>query len=232
MAAPRSRSPSLGRSLAVSGALHGAALVALLVLGAGGAAVQAPVYRVELIAAPRGERAIGVVGATATSQQATPKVTPPPPEERPVLTERSPRRTPTRATPSPAAQSTRAPQQATRAGGGPEGGTGTDVANVSTGGIAFPYPEYLNNIVRQVQLRFKPRAAGNLVAEVVFLIRRDGSVHEMQVQRRSGSLPFDLEAQGAVESAAAARAFGPLPRGWGDDVLRVIFTFEPGLIQR
>jgi periplasmic protein TonB len=231
----RPQGKTLGRSLGVSAVLHGSALAALLLFGAGEQRVQAPVYRVELIAAPRGERAIGVVDAAPKAAEApTPRVTTPPPSEQPVASKDRPvpRRTPTRATPDPAAKSTRTPQDAPKAGGGPVGGTGTDVANVRTDGIAFPFPQYLNNVVRQIQLRFNPRAPGNLVAEVVFLIRRDGSVHEVQLQRRSGNFTFDLEAQGAVEAAAAARAFGPLPAGWGDDVLRVIFTFEPGLVNR
>lgn len=231
----RTPQAALGKSLGMSALLHGAALASVLLFGTRGVHVQAPVYRVELIAAPRGERVIGVVDATPAPEATTPKVTTPPVTERPVpATERPvPRRTPTRATPTTAAQPTRTPpQQAPRAGGGPEGGAGTDVANVSTAGIDFPFPEYLNNIVRQIQLRFKPRSGGNLVTEVVFLIRRDGSVHELQVQRRSGNLAFDLEAQGAVEAVAAAGAFGPLPAGWGDDVLRVIFTFEPRLVNR
>jgi protein TonB len=230
----RTGTTSLGSSLWVSGVLHGAAIATLLFFSSREVRVQAPIYRVELIAAPRGERAIGVVDAQPTPQTTTPRVTTPPVAERPVPATERParRRTPVRATPTPDAKGTRTPQQAPRAGGGPEGGAGTDVANIRTPGLEFPYPEYLNNIVRQIQLRFKPRNAGNLVADVVFFIRRDGSVHELQVQRRSGSLAFDLEAQGAVESAAAARAFGPLPAGWGDDVLRVIFTFEPRLVSR
>ncbi|HJU74085.1 MAG TPA: TonB C-terminal domain-containing protein [Gemmatimonadaceae bacterium] len=227
---------SLGKSLWVSAGMHIAAVATLLLFGTQDGRVQAPIYRVELIAAPRGERAIGVVDANPTPppEAATPKTTTPPPAERPVPpTEKPPpRRTPTRATPTPTAQKTRTPTPAPKAGGGPEGGAGTDVANISTPGLSFPHPEYLNNIVRQIQLRFKPRNAGNLVSEVVFLIRRDGSVHELQFQKRSGSFAFDLEAQGAVEAAAAARAFGPLPAGWGDDVLRVIFTFEPRLVNR
>lgn len=236
MARQRTGTATLGRSLWVSGVLHGAAIASLLLFGSRGAPVQAPIYRVELIAAPRGERAIGVVDAPkeTPTETSTPKVTTPPAAERPTpATDRpAPRRTPTRATPTPDARRTRTPEQTQRAGGGPVGGTGTDVANIRTEGLSFPYPEYLNNIVRQIQLRFKPRNAGNLVAEVVFLIRRDGGIHELQVQRRSGNVAFDLEAQGAVESAAAARAFGPLPAGWGDDVLRIIFTFEPSLVNR
>ncbi len=38
---------------------------------------------------------------------------------------------------------------------------------------------------------------------------------------------FDLSAQGAIESAANARAFGPLPDGWEADVLPILFFFEP-----
>ena len=226
---------TLGKSLWVSAGMHIAAVATVVLFGARSTQVQAPIYRVELIAAPRGERAIGVVDAKPTPEAATPKTTTPPPAERPVPpTEKpAPRRTPTRATPTPAAETKPVPkQQAPKAGGGPEGGTGTDVANISTPGLNFPHPEYLNNIVRQIQLRFKPRQPGNLITEVVFLIRRDGRVHEFHIQRRTGSLAFDLEAQGAVEAAAAARAFGPLPAGWGDDVLRVIFTFEPRLVNR
>lgn len=229
-----SKQPTLGRSLGVSALLHAAGIATLVLFGARSARVQAPIYRVELVAAPRGERAVGVVDAPQAPDVAAPKTTTPPPEERPVpATERpAPRRTPTRATPTPTPATKRTTQPAPRAGGGPEGGAGTDVSNIRTAGLEFPYPEYLNNIVRQIQLRFKPRNVGNLVTEVVFLIRRDGSVHELQIQRRSGSFAFDLEAQGAVEAASAARAFGPLPAGWGDDVLRVIFTFEPRLVNR
>ncbi len=233
MARQKAQASSLGRSLGVSALVHGGALATLLIFGARGTQIQAPVYRVELIAAPRGDRAIGVVEPIQTPSAETPKVTTPPPTEVPVVAKErpAPRRTPTRATPTPAAQSKRT-QAAPKAGGGPEGGAGTDVTNVRTEGLNFPYPEYLNNIVRQIQLRFKPRNVGNLVTEVVFFIRRDGSVQELQIQRRSGSLAFDLEAQGAVEAVSAARAFGPLPAGWGDDVLRVIFTFEPRLLNR
>lgn len=234
MARQRTEANSLGRSLGVSALVHGGALATLVIFGARGTHIQAPVYRVELIAAPRGERAIGVVDPVRTPAQETPKVTTPLPSEVPVpaKTRPAPRRTPTRATPTTTAQPKRTPAAAPKAGGGPEGGAGSDVTNVRTEGLNFPYPEYLNNVVRQIQLRFKPRNAGNLITEVVFFIRRDGSVQDLQVQRRSGSLAFDLEAQGAVEAASAAHAFGPLPAGWGDDVLRVIFTFEPRLVNR
>jgi protein TonB len=94
-------------------------------------------------------------------------------------------------------------------------GTGA-VVNVSTPGLAFPYPEYLRNIVQEVYRRWQ-RTLGNaaLRAEVSFLVLRDGSVREIRLSRSSGNFSFDLSAQGAVEAAGGAGAFGPLP-----DVIR------------
>ena len=50
------------------------------------------------------------------------------------------------------------------------------------------------------------------------------------VSDRSGDYSFDLDAQGAVESAGNNRAFGPLPNGFSDDVLPVIFSFDPTVV--
>ena len=122
------------------------------------------------------------------------------------------------------------PARAPRAGGGPIGGKGTDVATVQTQGIDFPFPGYLNNIVRQIALRFNPADANSSRrAEVRFVIRRDGSVIGIGFVTRSGSYAFDLEAQGAVE--AAAREFGPLPDGYPDDALPVVFSFDPRILR-
>ncbi len=98
-------------------------------------------------------------------------------------------------------------------------------------GIEFPFPGYLQNVVRQIALRFSPGNPGTLRAEVAFLIRRDGSIAGLRLQSRSGVYAFDTEAMGAVDAAAQARAFGPLPQGFTDDVLPVIFSFDPRLIR-
>jgi len=122
--------------------------------------------------------------------------------------------------------------EAPKAGGGPTGGKGTDVATVRSDGIEFPFPGYLTNIVRQIAIKFKPRnPAARLKAEVRFLIHRDGSVSDIQFIRRSGNFSFDLEAQGAVEAAASALAFGPLPEGFPDDALPVVFSFDPEFLK-
>jgi periplasmic protein TonB len=105
--------------------------------------------------------------------------------------------------------------------------TGTDVATVSTEGVEFPFPEYLQNIVAQVlRVWQRPFQSTPLEAEVSFLVHRDGSVSHLQLLKRSGSYAFDLEAQGAVEQAGRVKAFRPLPDGWTADVLFVRFYFS------
>ncbi|MEO6878277.1 MAG: TonB C-terminal domain-containing protein, partial [Gemmatimonadaceae bacterium] len=114
--------------------------------------------------------------------------------------------------------------------GGPVGGKGAEVANVDTPGIEFPYPAYTTNIVSQLIRRFGAMQ-GTLSATVRFVIRRDGSVdlESIAVVTHSGSYDFDLRAAGAVESAANAKAFGPLPPGFREDILPVTFRFSPSL---
>lgn len=112
------------------------------------------------------------------------------------------------------------------------GGKGADVATVRTEGVDFPFPAYLNNIVRQIALNFRPsNPNAALRADVMFLIKRDGSVSNVRFVTRSGVYAFDLEAQGAVEAAASTRAFGPLPAGFPDDVLPVVFSFDPKFLR-
>jgi protein TonB len=103
---------------------------------------------------------------------------------------------------------------------------------VRTEGIEFPYPGYLSNIVRQIALNFHPGdPRAPLRAEVRFLIHRDGAVSDLAFVTRSGNYAFDLDALGAVEQAGSRRLFGPLPAGYLDDVLPVIFSFDPRLLR-
>ena len=201
-----------------------------------------PVYRVELIGAPPGTRQAGVVTPAPATEPTTPAPAPAGAERvpsEPTVSKKaeSPRATP-KATPAIVrAKSAGAPGATAsaaaalpKAGSGRDGGQGADVRNLRTEGIAFPYPGYLNNIMRQITVAYTPkRVAATLRTEVKFLIRRDGSVAEIEVVRPSGDRLFDLEAQGTVESVGAARRFGPLPSGWSDDVLVVYFTFDYAL---
>jgi protein TonB len=198
-----------------------------------------PMYRVEIVAAPAGERAIGEVkseqpkAATGVTQPSAAQSSV---KEMPLPKAKPAPKTPARATPSIAKAADKASavtnkkntNAVNKAGGGPVGGKGTDVATVRSDGIEFPFPGYLNNIVRQIALNFNPRnPAARLRAEVRFLIHRDGSVSDINFIRQSGNFSFDLEARGAVEAASSAHAFGPLPAGFSDDVLPVVFSFDP-----
>ena len=227
----------LGGPLAASVLLHVVLIALFFVFRAGPPPPSPPIYRVDLVAAPPGERAAGVV----KPQPPTPAPEPPPtrpktaPREMPVPNPKAPPRAKTpQATPTPPTQAKPDVKTPTpTAGGGETGGRGTDVVTVSTGGAEFPYPGYLENIVRQIALRFHPGQRGALRAEVFFLIQRDGTVPSSSIRltSRSGVYTFDLEAQGAVESAATARAFGPLPSGYPNDALPVTFRFDPTLLR-
>ena len=73
----------------------------------------------------------------------------------------------------------------------------------------------------------RPVSNSPLRAEVSFLILKDGSVRDIHFVQRSGNFSFDLGAQGAIEAAGNAQAFGPLPDGYEADVLPVSFFFTP-----
>lgn len=237
MTAGWNNSVHLKGPMGASIALH-ATIVALVLLSFRKDAPQAlpPIYKVNIVAAPPGPRAIGTVQPeTATPKPETPpaKAPPAPPKTKEPavpIAKATPKKASERATPIEKPAEAAPTQPAPKAGGGPIGGKGTDVATVQTEGIDFPFPGYLNNIVRQIALRFNPSDAGsNRRAEMRFVIRRDGSVIGIAFVTRSGSYAFDLEAQGAIE--AAASQFGPLPDGFRDDALPVVFSFDPRVIR-
>lgn len=106
--------------------------------------------------------------------------------------------------------------------------TGEETINVQTEGMRFVDPAYTNNIVRQVNRYWRPPdTARPLRAEIIFVIDRSGAVEDIRWLERSGSTTFDLEARGAIEAAARADAFGPLPEAYEYDKLQVSFYFDP-----
>jgi periplasmic protein TonB len=186
-----------------------------------------PSYAVDLVAAP----------APSQKRLAREALPTPPPEEKPAPV----KPVPPKPTKAPAPTKPKAPEPTevkkepppkTAAPATPAPGetpsTGSDVAAIKTPGLAFPYPEYLRNIVAQVYQRWdRGSAKQRNFAEISFLILRDGSVRDIHFVTRSGSFGFDLSAQGAIEAAGNNRAFGPLPDGWDADVLPVSFYFKP-----
>ena len=228
----------LGGPLGLSVVLHASLIAAAFVVKGDPPRALPPVYKVTLVAAPASpDRAAGIVPSTPTPP--APAATTPPkraettPRDMPAPTKPkpTPRKASAPATPTPTPKSTPADAPAPIAKGGPNGGAGTDVANVSINGVEFADQAYINNIVRQIALRFKPRNPGALRADVFFIIRRDGSIGEFRFLTSSRAYAFDLEAQGAVESAGSAKAFGRLPESYVNDFLPVIFKFDPSVIR-
>lgn len=239
----RSSKRTLGSGMIVSALVH--AVLVAVVFWAGGQQEppRPPVYRVELVG-QAGLRQAGVEKATETPTASTDAVAGaerveeektmpsaskakkalPSPKATP-STDRSKKGGAKSATPS-TTKTTAAP----KSGAGATGTKGADVANVRTDGIAFPYPGYLSNIVRQIALNWSPRkVSAALVTELKFMIRRDGTVVGIEVVKRSGDRLYDLDAMGAIEVVGSTRSFGALPSGWADDVLVVYFTFDYAL---
>ena len=231
---PRGQS-GIGGAFALSVLLHAVVAAPLVIWKAAPAPPLPPMYQVDLVAAPPGDRAVGVVREAPATETPTTKappkaLAPDPVKAAPINPPSRAARTPTRATPNITKTQERVnPTTAPTAAGGEIGGAGTDVATVRTEGIAFPYPGYLQNIVRQIALNFQPRNPGALKAEVFFFIRRDGTVTGFRFVTSSGNFAFDLEAQGAVEMAS--RHFGALPTDFSDDILPVTFSFDPARLR-
>jgi len=220
----RRRTPApVGMALTGTLVVHG--LVGVFIFATpGGQKRLPPTYTVRLIAAP----------AADLESRKAPEAFERPAEEKPapVPKIKTPRSTVSRAAPPDTRDQTdreaaprTTPQNQPLPGERPS--TGNDIATVSTEGIAFPFPEYLQNIVTQVLRRWqRPAQTSPLEAELSFFVHRNGTVTDLQFIRRSGNFAFDLEAQGAIEEAGRFKAFGMLPDGWTSDVLFVRFYFS------
>jgi len=95
-------------------------------------------------------------------------------------------------------------------------------------GLRRDYPEYYNNIIRQILRCFRWRDGGRWETEVFFYINRDGTVEEETIQfmSRSGNTAFDFEAMGAVDCAGNGR-FGALPEDLPYERFPIKFSFRP-----
>lgn len=206
------------RAVAGSLALHAGVVAFFLVAGMAPIRPEAPeTYRVKLVsvADPQAPQRLQPSPPEAAEEEHRPPPPEPAPEEEKPETE-----APTVVEEEPVPEPTREPARAAE--------EGEEAVNVQLDGRTFPFPEYLNNIIRQVQRYWRPPGGGRaLRAEIVFTIGEDGSVTDMEWKQRSGDAAFDLEARGAIEAAGRARAFGPLPEGYPRDHLRVSFFFDP-----
>ncbi len=154
--------------------------------------------------------------------KAKPVPAPPKPKEQP-----KPKKTEPTPAPEKPKETAAAPEQkepTPSRGANPDARSpGGDNLNVDLEGEAFAYPEYLENIVRQVRRYFRWDGAPDLEAWVYFVIHRDGAVTDIRIVRKSGNPGFDLQVMGAVEVAGKRGAFGALPEGFEGDRLPVSF---------
>lgn len=196
-----------------------------------------PPVKMVMFAGPKGTRATGVVDPVkAAPDKPVPTRTAEAPKAT-TATKRPPAPKPkaTTAVPKPETPAPKSPA-APKAGGGAEGGKGTDVVNLKVDGIDFPFTPYLRNVVNQIMQRFEWTGNSMFRADVAFLIRRDGTVMPGSIRvvtvTSNANYAFKAEATGAIESAGNAKAFGPLPDGFMDDVLPVVFSFDPKIIRQ
>ncbi len=104
---------------------------------------------------------------------------------------------------------------------------GGENLNIATEGREFPFPEYLSNVIIQVNRYFRWSDDSRPVGVVYFEITPDGRARSIRMVRPSGNLRFDFAVQGAVETAGNRGAFGPLPDAYAGGFLPVQLEIEP-----
>ncbi len=99
-------------------------------------------------------------------------------------------------------------------------------ASVSSGGTkGFNYPWYVEGIVRKMQQNLNrgevdTRTPHGTQSNILFTIRRDGSVMDAKMDKASGSQTLD---RACIRAAQRVDTFGPLPSPNGDGPLIVSY---------
>jgi TonB family protein len=88
----------------------------------------------------------------------------------------------------------------------------------------FPYTIYVNQMLAKVGRNWaRPQAAGELLAQVYFVIERDGRVRDAKIEKSSGNAAFD---RAALRSIIESSPMPPLPFGYSGTWLGVHLTFH------
>jgi TonB family protein len=110
--------------------------------------------------------------------------------------------------------------------GGSGGGDGSGWGE-GQGGY-FPHAYYIDLLRNRISSSWysslvAPGLKGKYVTGVYFIIRRDGEISDLRVERPSGNASLDLSARRAIDNAAP---FAPLPSDFTSQYLVVHFEFE------
>jgi len=114
-------------------------------------------------------------------------------------------------------------------GGGSGSGPGWgDGSGPGGPGGYFPHAYYIDLLRNRISSSWysslvAPGLKGKYVTGVYFIIRRDGEISDLRVERPSGNASLDLSARRAVENASP---FAPLPNDFSSQYLIVHFEFE------
>ena len=93
-------------------------------------------------------------------------------------------------------------------------------------GLRRDYPEYYDNIIRQIRRCFRWQQGGGWSTTVLFMIRRDGTTPDIEFGSRSGNVAFDFAAMGAVDCAGKGQ-FGSFSAEMPFEGIEVEFSFRP-----
>lgn len=106
----------------------------------------------------------------------------------------------------------------TRPSGGGASGTAatTDFAN-------FCCPTYLTQMVDLIKRNWNPNQGASGQVQVKFVVRRDGTVTDIEIEKSSNVSLLDLESQRAL---VKTKALPPLPREFTENTLTVHLNFD------
>lgn len=213
--------------MGISLAIHAILLVPLVVFARPPEPIQFETVRVNLVAAPT-ELIQPQAAPPEPEPEPQPEEAEPEPEPEPEAAAREEPPEPERQpepdiekppdTPEDRPQPTETPDSTATAGGD---------LNIATEGREFPFPDYLNNVITQVNRYFRWNEDSRPKGTIYFEITPDGRARNIRMVDPSGNLRFDFAARGAVETAGNRGAFGPLPEGYAGPFLPVQLEIEP-----
>ncbi|MEW5982451.1 MAG: energy transducer TonB [Acidobacteriota bacterium] len=235
----------LGRTLGVSVGAHVvfvAAIILLPILNGSGEEVVRPVMTISLGGAPGPSAGGANMMASPPPPKEPPAETPrpepvrPPAPKPPAMTlpakTTRPARTPPKAAPKSAPRPAPAPAKPA-AESGASLNRGTGFGGLSTGGGGgtgsylevenFCCPDYVVTMLQLIQRNWNSRQEVAGRALVMFRIRRDGRITDIELERSSGYAALDLTAQRAL---FLTQRLPPLPSAFPNDELTVHLRFD------